>query len=52
MEFCARKEYKRIVFRCTDRMSDAMNLCLKKGFVEKENLEVSGFRIHKLVLNI
>lgn len=50
--FCADKGYRHIVFRCTDRMVDAMNLCLKRGFVEKENLEVSGFRIHKLVLNI
>lgn len=52
VEFCAQKKYKRVIFRCTDRMVDAMNLCLKKGFVEKENLEVSGFRIHKLVLMI
>jgi putative acetyltransferase len=50
--FCREKGYERVIFRCTDRMTDAMNLCLKKGFVETENLEVSGFRIHKLVLNI
>lgn len=52
VDFCIKKNYKRIIFRCTDRMIDAMNLCLKKGFVEKESLEVSGFRIHKLILTI
>ena len=52
LAFCREKGYRRIIFRCTDRMTDAMNLCMKKGFVETENLEVSGFRIHKLVLNI
>ena len=52
LAFCLEKGYRHVIFRCTDRMTDAMNLCLKKGFVETENLEVSGFRIHKLVLNI
>lgn len=52
VSFCREKGYRRIIFRCTDRMTDAMNLCLKKAFVETENLEVAGFRIHKLVLNI
>ena len=52
MDFCKAKGYKRITFRCTDRMSDAMKLCIKKGFKEKESLEVSGFKIHKLEANI
>ena len=46
--FCKEHSYKRIYFRCTDRMSDAMRLCLKNGFKETEALEVGGFRIHKL----
>jgi N-acetylglutamate synthase-like GNAT family acetyltransferase len=50
--FCREKRYRRVIFRCTDRMTDAMNLCLKKGFIETENLEVGGFRIHKLVLDV
>lgn len=49
INFCKEKYYKRIYFRCTDRMSDAMKLCLKKGFVEAEVLDISGFQIHKLV---
>jgi len=50
IEFCKSKGYGRIFFRCTDRMSDARNLCLKRGFKETETLDVSGFKIHKLEL--
>ena len=50
--FCREKGYKRIFFRCTDRMSEAMKLCVKKGFKEIEALEVSGFKIHNLELKI
>ena len=52
IDFCKEKGYKKIYFRCTDRMSEAMNLCLKKGFKETEKLEVSGFKIHKLELSL
>ena len=50
--FCREKDYKKMYYRCTDRMSDAMRLCLKKGFKETERLEVSGFKIHKLELGL
>lgn len=50
--FCKEKGYKHIFFRCTDKMKDAMNLCLKKGFIETESLEVSGFHIHNLELKL
>ena len=50
--FCKEKGYKRILFRCTDRMAEAMSLCKKKGFTEMEKLEVSGFNIHKLELAV
>ncbi len=52
IDFCREKGYKRVYFRCTDRMSDAMKLCLKKGFREIEALDISGFRIHSLELKI
>lgn len=48
MDFCKSRGYKRMYFRCTDRMADAMRLCIKHGFKETEVLEVSGFKIHKL----
>ena len=50
--FCKSKHYKTFVFRATDRMSKAMKLCKKEGFKETEDLEVSGFHIHKLTLDI
>ncbi|MDP3791922.1 MAG: GNAT family N-acetyltransferase [Candidatus Omnitrophota bacterium] len=52
IDFCKEKGYKRVYFRCTDRMADAMRLCLKKGFKETEALEISGFKIHNLELKI
>ncbi|MBP7055972.1 MAG: GNAT family N-acetyltransferase [Candidatus Omnitrophica bacterium] len=50
IDFCKSQKYRRISFRCTDRMSDAMKLCVKNGFKESENLPVGGFHIHKLEL--
>ena len=52
VEFCKSKNYKEICFRATDRMRDAMKLMKKKGFKEKDDLEVSGFHIHRFVLKI
>ena len=52
IDFCKEKGYRRVIFRCTDRMADAMKLCQKKGFKDTEKLEVSGFKIHKLELAI
>ncbi|NQU95852.1 MAG: GNAT family N-acetyltransferase [Candidatus Omnitrophica bacterium] len=52
VEFCKSKKYKEISFRATDRMGEAMKLCKKKGFEEKDDLEVSGFHIHRFVLKI
>ena len=52
VEFCKDKGYKTIAFRCTDRMKDAMNLCMSKGFKEIEALDVAGFKIHNLELKI
>lgn len=52
ISFCRDKGYKRVYFRCTDRMKDAMNLCMRKGFKEIEAIEVSGFKIHNLELKL
>lgn len=51
-KFAKEKGYKRLFFRCTDRMSAAMKLCISKGFKEKDSLEVSGFKIHRLELGL
>ena len=52
VDFCRSKNYKKVVFRATDRMSEAMSLCKKFDFREIEDLEVSGFHIHKFVLKL
>jgi len=52
ISFCKDNGYKHIIFRCTDRMNDAMRLCEKNGFKESEKLEIGGFHIHKLQLDI
>lgn len=52
IRFCREKGYKKLFFRCTDRMSDAIKLCRKKGFKETETLSVSGFNIHMLELGL
>ena len=52
LDFCREKKYKRVYFRCTDRMADAMKLCIKNGFREVEELEVGGFKIHRLELSL
>lgn len=52
VSFCKEKGYRRVYFRCTGRMADAMKLCIKKGFKETDKLEVDGFNIHKLELAI
>jgi len=52
IEFCMSNNYAEIIFRATDRMSQAMHLCRKMGFKEKDNLEVSGFHIHRFELKL
>jgi len=52
IDFCKEKGYKEITFRTIDRMKDAMKLCKKTGFKETEDLEVSGFHIHRFVLKL
>ena len=46
VDFCKDAKYKKIIFRATDRMASAINLCKKHGFKKEESLEVSGFHIH------
>ena len=50
--FCKSKEYKNIVFQGTGRMTQAIELCKKAGFTERENINMGGFFIQKLVLDM
>jgi putative acetyltransferase len=52
VKFCKDNNYKKIFFRCTDRMIDAMRLCEKEGFKKEEALEISGLRIHQMELKV
>ncbi len=52
VSFCESREYKEMVFRATDRMKDAIRVLEKNGFKKMESLEVSGFHIHKYLLNL
>ena len=52
IDFCKAEHYKQIIFRATDRMQSAMNLMKNMGFKEKDDLEVSGFHIHRFALKL
>ncbi|PIU41306.1 MAG: hypothetical protein COS99_06315 [Candidatus Omnitrophica bacterium CG07_land_8_20_14_0_80_42_15] len=50
--YCASKNYKHIVFQGTNRMVQAIELCKKRGFKEKEHIDMGGFSIYKFVLDL
>lgn len=52
INFCKKEGYKKVFFRCTGRMANAMKLCMKHGFKEVEKLEIGGFNIHMLRLDL
>ncbi|MFH1995635.1 MAG: GNAT family N-acetyltransferase [Candidatus Omnitrophota bacterium] len=52
MSFCREKGYKQMIFNCTGRMTDAMNLCKNSGFKETEEIEMGGFKIHRLSIDL
>jgi len=49
---CKRNNFKKIVFRTTGRMAQAINLVKKMNFIEEENLDLGGFSIYKFTLNL
>ncbi len=52
MKFCKDKGYSQLVFRTTNRMEQAIQLCKKKGFKKAEEADLQGFKIYKFVLNL
>jgi len=50
--FCKDKDYGRIVFRTTNRMTQAIELCMKRGFKKAEEIDLEGFQIYKFVLEL
>lgn len=52
IKFCKDAGYKELVFRTTSKMVRAIELCKKKGFSEKEKIDLGGFFIHKFMLDL
>lgn len=52
LAFCREKGYSSVVFRTTNRMTGAIELCLKKGFRKAEELNLGGFQIFRFVKEI
>ena len=52
LRFCKDKGYSSIVFRTTNRMTQAIELCKKKGFKKEEEADLQGFQIYKFVREI
>jgi len=50
--FCRDKGYQEIVFRATSKMIQAIELCKKNGFKEKDKLDLGGFFIYRFILKI
>lgn len=51
-KFCKENEYSSLVFRTTNRMNQAIELCQKKGFKKTEEADLQGFYIYKFVLDL
>ena len=49
MKFCKKMGYTTLVFRTTNRMNQAIELCKKKGFKKTEEADLQGFQIYKFV---
>ena len=49
---CRHNNFRRIVFRSTGRMIQAINLLKKTGFKEIEKIDLGGFQIYKFVLDL
>ncbi len=52
LKFCNSKGYSKVVFRTTNRMKQAIELCKKKGFEKSEEVDLQGFQIYKFLLKL
>lgn len=52
LTFCKKKNYSNIAFRTTSRMTQAIELCKKKGFKQIEKIDLEGFCIYKFTRSI
>lgn len=49
IEHCKGKNFKRLIFRTTGRMVQAIALCKKNDFREAEKIDLGGFQIYTFV---
>lgn len=52
LNHCKKNDFKRVVFRATGRMAQAINLLKKTGFKEVEKIDLGGFQIYKFALDL
>ncbi len=52
LNFCKENGYAKLVFRTTNRMTQAIELCKKRGFEKAEEIDLQGFQIYKFVRKI
>ncbi len=48
IQFCKDNDYKRMIFRCTNNMKGAINVTMKKGFKEKDIIDLGEYKIFQL----
>jgi len=51
IDFAKKQRFKRIIFNGTSKMISALNLCKKKGFIEKERIDLGGVTIYRYCLS-
>ena len=52
LQFCHEVGYEEIIFRTTSRMSGAIQLCEKRGFVQRAKLDLGPIELLKFSLSI
>lgn len=52
LDFCKGNDYREVIFHSSARMKAAIGLCQKKGFIEKQRLNLDGVDIIKFILAI
>ncbi|MFH0771581.1 MAG: GNAT family N-acetyltransferase [Candidatus Omnitrophota bacterium] len=52
LEFCKQKNYSEVIFHVSNAMKSATELCVKKGFHEKQRLDLGGVKIIKFSLTL
>ena len=52
LEFCREVGYEEIVFKTTSKMSGAIELCKRNGFVQRAHIALGPIELLKFSLNV